>query len=154
MRAGGGQKEILLCESIIDGLTLWCAGFRNVTCSYGVNGFTEAHWALIEEIKPKRIVNCYDNDDAGNPAAMKLAEQFVARGINVARAKLPPGKDINDVAQNNRDARVALAIALETGGEAGRHWCRSRTSTSGDSIQPRPKQLKKNAAITGYSRSL
>ncbi len=42
LRAAGGQKEWLLCESIIDALTLFCAGFRNVTCAYGVNGFTEA----------------------------------------------------------------------------------------------------------------
>ena len=117
LRAGGGQKEILLCESIIDGLTLWCAGFRNVMCAYGVNGFTEAHWALIEELKPRRIVNCYDNDDAGNPAAARLAPQLAARGIIVARAKLPPGKDINDVACMNKDAQVALAIALETPAE-------------------------------------
>ncbi len=84
---------------------------------YGVNGFTNAHWQLIEEIKPKRIVNCYDNDDAGNPAAARLAPQLVAKGITVVRAKLPPGKDINDVACMNKDARVALAIALETPAE-------------------------------------
>jgi DNA primase len=114
LRTGGGQKEWLLCESIIDALTLWCAGFRNVTCSYGVNGFTEAHWALIEELKPRRIVICYDNDSAGNAAAMKLAEQLRTRGIIVARAKLPEGRDINDVARDNKDACVALAIALES----------------------------------------
>lgn len=119
--AGGGQKEWLLCESIIDALTLWCAGFRNVTCSYGVNGFTEAHWALVEEVKPRRIVLCYDNDEAGNTAAVKLAEQLKAKEITVARAKLPPGKDINDVARESKDARVALAIALETGGDAFLH---------------------------------
>ena len=34
------SKEIILCESIIDALTFWCAGFRNVTASYGVSGFT------------------------------------------------------------------------------------------------------------------
>jgi DNA primase catalytic core len=111
------QKEWLLCESLIDALTLWCAGFRNVTCSYGVNGFTAAHWALLEEAKPARIVICYDNDPAGNAAAAKLAEQLRARGIKVARAKLPPGKDINDVARENKDARVALAIALESPAE-------------------------------------
>ena len=43
-----------LCESIIDALTLYYAGFRNVTCSYGVNGFTDAHWKLIEEVRPQR----------------------------------------------------------------------------------------------------
>ena len=39
------SKEIILCESIIDALTFWCAGFRNVTASYGVNGFTDDHRA-------------------------------------------------------------------------------------------------------------
>jgi DNA primase len=121
LRAGGGQKEWLLCESIIDALTLWCAGFRNVTCAYGVNGFTAAHWALIEDVKPKRIVICYDNDEPGNRAAAGLAEELKARGIVVARAKLPEGQDINDVARFNRDPRVALAIALETGGDAWAH---------------------------------
>ena len=37
------QTEWLVCESLIDALTLWCAGLRNVTCAYGVNGWTEAH---------------------------------------------------------------------------------------------------------------
>ena len=135
LRAGGGQKEWLLCESIIDALTLWCAGFRNVTCAYGVNGFTAAHWALIDEVKPKRIVICYDNDPAGNAAAAKLAEELRARGIIVARAKLPEGKDINDVARLNRDARVALAIALETGGDAWTHSSPSMPAPAGEAAQ-------------------
>jgi DNA primase len=37
------SREIILCEALIDGLTFWCAGFRQVTTSYGVNGFTEEH---------------------------------------------------------------------------------------------------------------
>jgi len=130
LRAGGGQKEWLLCESILDALTLWCAGFRNVTCAYGVNGFTEAHWALIEEVQPQRIVICYDNDPPGNAAAVKLAEELTARGIVVARAKLPEGKDINDVACRSRDARAALAIALETGGDAWAHCVPATAATS------------------------
>ena len=32
------SKEIILCEALIDALTFWCAGYRNVTTSYGVNG--------------------------------------------------------------------------------------------------------------------
>jgi DNA primase catalytic core len=108
------QREWLLCESIIDAMTLWCAGFRNVTCSYGVNGFTDAHRALIEEVKPKGLVLCYDNDDAGNNAAPKLAEELTAKGVHVVRAKLPAGKDINDVARENKNAQAALAIVLES----------------------------------------
>ena len=35
------SKEIILCEALIDALTFWCAGYRNVTTSYGVNGFND-----------------------------------------------------------------------------------------------------------------
>lgn len=108
------QKEWLLCESIIDALTLWCAGFRNVTCSYGVNGFTESHWQLLAEVKPQRLVVCYDNDEAGNTAAAKLMPELVAQGITVLRAKLPTGQDINDVACANKNAQAALAMVLES----------------------------------------
>lgn len=111
-----GQKEWLLCEAIIDALTLWCAGFRNVTCAYGVNCFTAAHWALLDELQPERIVLCYDNDAPGNTAAVKLTEQLEARGVKVWRAKLPPGKDVNDVARENKNAQTALATVLEGSG--------------------------------------
>ncbi len=141
------QKEWLLCESIIDALTLWCAGFRNVTCSYGVNGFTEAHWALVNEVKPRRIVLCYDNDDPGNAAAAKLAEQLIAKGINVVRAKLPPGKDINDIARNNKDAQVALAIALETGGEANLPPPPSSPASTPTAIEATKKESQPTPAV-------
>ena len=47
-RACGANEEVILCESIIDALTFSCAGFRNVTCSYGVNGFTPDHLAAFK----------------------------------------------------------------------------------------------------------
>jgi hypothetical protein len=34
------SKEIILCEALIDALTFWCAGYRNVTSAYGIEGFT------------------------------------------------------------------------------------------------------------------
>jgi DNA primase len=48
-RGAGRSKEIILCEALIDALTFWNAGFRNVTASYGVNGFTADHRAAFEK---------------------------------------------------------------------------------------------------------
>jgi DNA primase len=36
-----GSREVILCEALIDALTFWTHGFRNVTTAYGVEGFTE-----------------------------------------------------------------------------------------------------------------
>ena len=107
------QKEWLLCESIIDALTLWCQGFRNVTCSFGVNGFGPDHWRLIEETKPDRVVICYDHDRAGNEASASLSQRLGERGIGTLRARLPEGCDINRLAVESKDARAALAAAIE-----------------------------------------
>jgi DNA primase len=32
------SPELILCESLIDALSFWCAGYRNVTAAYGVEG--------------------------------------------------------------------------------------------------------------------
>jgi DNA primase catalytic core len=34
------HEEIILCESLLDAMSFWVNGYRNVTCSWGVNGFT------------------------------------------------------------------------------------------------------------------
>ena len=44
----GASKEIILCEALIDALTFWCAGYRNVTASYGIEGFTADHLAAFQ----------------------------------------------------------------------------------------------------------
>jgi DNA primase len=43
------SKEIILCEALIDALTFWCAGYRNVTTSYGVNGFNDWHRGALRD---------------------------------------------------------------------------------------------------------
>ena len=107
------QTEWLLCESILDALTLWCHGFRNVTTAFGVNGFNADLWRLVEEVKPKRVVICYDNDDPGNKAASELSQRLAEQGIGTLRARLPDGCDINRLAVESRDAQKALAAAVE-----------------------------------------
>lgn len=107
------QTEWLLCESILDALTLWCHGFRNVTCAFGVNGFNADLWRLVEEVKPKRVVICYDNDDPGNKAAAELSQRLAEQGIGTLRARLPDGCDINRLAVESSNAQKALAAAVE-----------------------------------------
>ena len=64
-----------------DALTFWCAGYRNVTASYGVNGFTADHRAAFERHGTKRVYIAYDRDEAGDKAAAKLAEELMGLGL-------------------------------------------------------------------------
>ena len=79
------SKEIILCESLIDALTFWCAGFRNVTASYGVDGFTDDHRAAFRKHGVKRVWIAYDRDEAGRRGG-RAAKERTCDGIDASRA--------------------------------------------------------------------
>ena len=108
------QTEILLCESILDALTFWSAGLRNVTCTFGTSNFTPDLWNFFKRIKPKRIILCFDNDEAGNAAALKYAPELAKIGAVVLRASISFGQDINDIARTySNNPAAALASCIE-----------------------------------------
>jgi len=98
------SKEIILCESVIDALTFWIAGFRNVTCSYGNQGFTEE---LFQAFIKSGIEICWiawDNDEKSNPLALQLADRLMAQGIKCMRVIFPEKtKDANEFAMKVKD---------------------------------------------------
>jgi DNA primase len=108
------SKEIILCEALIDALTFWCAGFRHVTSSYGVNGFTDDHRAAFRKHGTKNIYIAYDRDDAGESAAQKHAEELMQMGIECFRVKFPKGQDANEFALKTRPAGKALGVFLNS----------------------------------------
>ena len=85
------SKEIILCEALIDALTFWAAGFRNVTASYGVNGFTADHRAAFEKHGIERVYIAYDRDEAGDKAARELAAELMRDGHRVLPRAVPEG---------------------------------------------------------------
>ena len=93
------SREIILCEAVIDALTFWCAGFRNVTCIYGTEGFAEELWQALLDAKVERVYLAYDRDAAGDRAAARDAERFLAKGIECLRVKFPAGMDANEYAR-------------------------------------------------------
>ena len=106
------SKEIILCEALIDALTFWCAGYRNVTASYGVNGFTADHRAAFEKHGTKRVYIAYDRDEAGNKAAAKLTEDLMQSGIECFRVEFPKGIDANEYALKVTPAAKSLGVLL------------------------------------------
>jgi DNA primase catalytic core len=106
------SKEIILCEALIDALTFWVAGHCNVTASYGVNGFTADHRAAFAQHGTERVYIAYDNDDAGNKAAAKLAEELIELGLECFRVEFPKGIDANEYALKVTPAAKSLGVLL------------------------------------------
>jgi DNA primase len=61
------SQTIILTESIIDALTLYDAGFKNVIPIYGVNGFIVDHLTLMHR-KIKSAYLVFDADEPGKRA--------------------------------------------------------------------------------------
>ena len=130
MEAFQASREIILCEALIDALTFWCAGFRNVTAAYGVEGFTEDHWKALEQYGTERVYIAYDRDEAGDRAAEKLANELVARGIECFRVQFPRGMDANAYALKVTPADKSLGLVLRQAVWMGKGVAPATTSTS------------------------
>jgi len=107
-----GCEEIILCEALLDALTFWRWGFKNVTSSYGVNGFTDEILQALITLNIKRVFIAYDRDDAGNVAAEKVAKQLNENGIDAFRVLFPKGMDANEYALKVVPAPKSLDLVL------------------------------------------
>ncbi|WP_459874065.1 toprim domain-containing protein, partial [Endothiovibrio diazotrophicus] len=108
------SREVILCESLIDALTFWAAGFRNVTTSYGVNGFTDELLAALKHHGTERVLIAYDRDEAGERAAAELAEKLTREGIDAYRIHFPKGMDANEYACQVKPAGKSLGVAIRS----------------------------------------
>ncbi|MGO8934101.1 MAG: CHC2 zinc finger domain-containing protein [Terracidiphilus sp.] len=106
------NQEIILCEALIDALTFWCAGYRNVTASYGIEGFTADHLAAFKTHGTKRVLIAYDRDEAGDRAAEKLGSQLTAAGLDAYRIQFPKGMDANEYALKVTPAAKSLGLVI------------------------------------------
>ena len=87
------SQTIILTESIIDALTLYDQGFKNVMPIYGVNGFTDDHLSSFNH-KVKEVYLSFDADESGQKAAASLSLQLKEKDILPYTVELPV-KDIN-----------------------------------------------------------
>jgi len=91
-------QEVVLCEALLDALTFWVHGIRNVTAAYGVEGFTADHLEAFQRHGIRRVHIAYDRDAAGERAAVQLGERLAALGIEAYRVHFPQGEDVNSYA--------------------------------------------------------
>jgi DNA primase len=108
-----GSEDVILCEALIDALTFWCAGYRNVTSAYGVHGFTDELLQALVTCGVRRVFLAYDTDEAGNAAAEALAPTLAAHSIAALRVRFPKRLDANAYALKVESATQALGRLLD-----------------------------------------
>jgi DNA primase catalytic core len=135
------SKEIILCESIIDALTFWIAGYKNVTCSYGNQGFTEEIYQAFLKSDIQTCWIAWDNDDKSNPLALQLAARLMMQGIQCVRIVFPKhAKDANEFAMKVKDgngsAHGSFSMLMRSG-----QWLLSTDVNLDPSLVPPTKKV-------------
>ena len=118
------SPELILCEGIIDALTFWGAGFRNVTTCCSAKALPEELLAAVVEAKVRRVLIAFDRDEAGDRGAAEVAAQLAAYGVECVRVLFPHGQDANAyalaVTPPEKSLGLLLRSALPLGEVAGK----------------------------------
>ena len=127
----GTTPEVILCEALIDALTFWCAGYRNVTASYGIEGFTADHLAAFKEHGVQRVLIAYDRDEAGERAAEKLAQQLESLKAWMRTGSSSP-KEWMRTSTHSRSRRLqkSLGVAIRSAQWLGKGQAKPITTTA------------------------
>jgi DNA primase len=138
------SSEIILTESVIDAVSFWCAGLRNVTCIYGTEGFTDDHEAAFRKHRTQKVYLAYDRDKAGDRAAERDAERLQAVGIECLRILFPPGQDANEYALKVTPAAKSLRALL-----SGATWLgKGRRASAGiDEATPQRERCTSTSSL-------
>ena len=97
-RAFKVSQTIFITEAIIDALSLYQVGIREVVSLFGTNGLTDDHIKYMKDTLTKEVILALDNDDSGKTATERIAGELSRElGIVCKTLTLPDGiKDINE----------------------------------------------------------
>ena len=114
------SAEIILCEGIIDALTFWCAGLRNVMTGFSAKALPEELLDALLAAKVQRVFIAFDRDEAGDKGAEEAAAQLMARGVECRRVLFPHGQDANEYARQVQPPAKSLGLLLNAAAWMGK----------------------------------
>ena len=85
------SESIILCEGYMDVIALHSAGFENAVATLGTAITSEQ--ARIMSRYTKKVIVCYDSDEAGQKAAMRAVKLLSEVGLDVTILKVVGAKD-------------------------------------------------------------
>lgn len=88
---------VYVTEGILDALSLWVAGVRNVTSLFSSSGMPRDLSELIGRFSTQEVRLCLDGDRAGREATVRLAGQLTRRGLRCLQVRIPDGADPNQM---------------------------------------------------------
>ena len=105
------SSKIYLTEGVLEAISFWQAGLREVTCLHGLSGIPADLKELFKRHKTREVVLCLDGDQAGRQAQPRLQETLESLGLVVSSLKLPDEQDPSRMLQELGNAKLAHWLA-------------------------------------------
>ncbi len=119
----------IVVEGYMDAISLFSAGVKNVVATLGT-AFTSEHAKLILKYA-RKIIFCYDSDEAGQRATLRALSIVQAVGANVFIVKVPDGKDPDEfIRKHGKEAFDELLNNAETLIDYRMHYVLARADVS------------------------
>ena len=95
----GSENTAIVVEGYMDAISLYSAGIENVVASLGT-AFTEEHAKILSRCA-RKIIFCYDSDEAGQRATVRALPMMQRAGAEVFVLIVPDGKDPDEFIQKH-----------------------------------------------------
>lgn len=95
----GSENTAIVVEGYMDAISLYSAGIENVVASLGT-AFTEEHAKILSRCA-RKIIFCYDSDEAGQRATVRALPMMQSAGAEVFVLIVPDGKDPDEFIQKH-----------------------------------------------------
>ena len=138
------SDELILCPSLIDSLTFWCAGYRNVTCAVGTDGWPDELLRIFKEHGVKRVLIAFAATPEGDAQAASLADRLNTHGIDAYRIQFATGMDANDTAVKSSFPQESLGEAIRQAQWLGKGYESDTVTPS----EPTPEAETRDTAPT------
>ena len=102
------ENHLLLCEGYMDVIAMHASGFQNAVATLGT-ALTEEQARLMTKYT-KKVVVCYDSDEAGQRAADRSIKILGEVGLAVRIVKLQGAKDPDEYVKKFGADRLKLAL--------------------------------------------
>ena len=102
------SEQIVLCEGYMDVIALHSAGFTNAVATLGT-AITPDQAKLMKRYT-KKVIICYDADEAGQKATQKAIRLLGEAGLDVSVIKVPGAKDPDEYIKSFGKEKFAEVI--------------------------------------------
>ncbi len=102
------SESLILCEGYMDVIALHAAGFTNAVATLGTAITSEQ--ARVMKNYTKKVIICYDSDEAGQKAAQRALKILEEVGLEVNVISIPDAKDPDEYIKKHGADRFKSVI--------------------------------------------